>query len=34
MPFYLKNSYVPEGDYFVEQTIPHLKMRKTLARET
>jgi predicted GNAT family N-acyltransferase len=25
--FYLKNLYVPEGDYFDEDTIPHLKMR-------
>ena len=30
VPFYLKNSYLPEGDYFEEQTIPHLKMRKML----
>lgn len=34
VPFYLKNTYIPEGDYFEEQTIPHQKMRETLARET
>ncbi len=28
--FYLKNFYIPEGDYFDEDTIPHLKMRKIL----
>lgn len=28
--FYLKNSWVAEGDYFDEDTIPHLKMRKAL----
>ncbi len=28
--FYLKNGYVAEGDYFNEDTIPHLKMRKQL----
>jgi predicted GNAT family N-acyltransferase len=28
--FYLKNRYVAEGDYFDEDTIPHLKMRKVL----
>ena len=28
--FYLKNGYVPEGDYFDEDTLPHLKMRKVL----
>lgn len=28
--FYLKNKYVPEGDYFEEDTIPHLKMKKSL----
>ena len=28
--FYLKNGYVTEGDYFDEDTIPHLKMRKVL----
>ncbi len=28
--FYLKNGYVAEGDYFDEDTIPHLKMRKVL----
>jgi predicted GNAT family N-acyltransferase len=26
--FYLKNNWVAEGDYFNEDTIPHLKMRK------
>ena len=30
VPFYLKNQYVAEGDYFDEDTIPHLKMRKLL----
>lgn len=28
--FYLKNSWVVEGNYFDEDTIPHLKMRKVL----
>lgn len=28
--FYLKNNWVAEGDYFDEDTIPHLKMRKVL----
>lgn len=28
--FYLKNHYVSDGDYFLEDTIPHLKMRKKL----
>jgi predicted GNAT family N-acyltransferase len=28
--FYLKNHYVAEGNYFDEDTIPHLKMRKML----
>jgi predicted GNAT family N-acyltransferase len=28
--FYLRNAYVAEGDYFDEDTIPHLKMRKLL----
>lgn len=28
--FYLNNGYIPEGDYFDEDTIPHLKMRKKL----
>lgn len=28
--FYLKNGYRPEGDYFEEDGIPHLKMRKEL----
>jgi len=28
--FYLKNKYLPEGDYFDEDAIPHLKMRKIL----
>lgn len=27
--FYKKNNYIPEGDYFDEDTIPHLKMRKS-----
>lgn len=30
--FYLKNGYLAEGDYFDEDTIPHLKMRKTLLK--
>jgi len=30
VPFYLKNKYTPEGDYFDEVAIPHLKMRKIL----
>jgi predicted GNAT family N-acyltransferase len=30
VPFYLKNNYLPEGEYFNEDTIPHLKMRKEL----
>ena len=29
--FYIKNNYVAEGDYFDEDTIPHLKMRKIIA---
>jgi N-acetylglutamate synthase-like GNAT family acetyltransferase len=33
VPFYKKNDYLSEGDYFEEQTIPHQKMRKTLARK-
>ena len=28
--FYLKNKYVSEGDYFNEDGIPHLKMKKIL----
>lgn len=28
--FYLKNNYEPEGKYFDEDTMPHLKMRKRL----
>ncbi|HEV2524250.1 MAG TPA: GNAT family N-acetyltransferase [Gammaproteobacteria bacterium] len=28
--FYLKNGYEAEDDYFSEDTIPHLKMRKVL----
>lgn len=28
--FYLKNNYIVEGDYFMEDTIPHLKMRQAL----
>lgn len=30
VPFYLKNDYIAEGDYFEEVTIMHLKMRKDL----
>jgi predicted GNAT family N-acyltransferase len=29
--FYLKNDYTPEGDYFDEDGIPHLKMKKNMA---
>ena len=28
--FYRKNRYLSEGDIFLETTIPHLKMRKSL----
>lgn len=28
--FYLKNNYIPEGEYFTEDTMPHLKMRKLI----
>lgn len=28
--FYLKNAYQPEGDYFDEDGIPHLKMKKQI----
>jgi predicted GNAT family N-acyltransferase len=30
VPFYKKNKYVPEGEPFMEATIPHLKMRKVI----
>lgn len=30
--FYLKNHYVSEGDYFEEDGIPHLKMKKNLSK--
>lgn len=30
--FYLKNGYSGEGDYFDEDGIPHLKMRKNLVQ--
>lgn len=30
VPFYLKHGYIPEGPYFNEDTIPHLKMQKIL----
>lgn len=30
VPFYLKNHYFSEGDYFDEDTLPHLKVRKVL----
>ncbi len=30
--FYLKNGYEPEGDYFDEDGIPHLKMSKNLKK--
>jgi len=28
--FYLKNNYIPEGTYFNEDTIPHIKMSKII----
>lgn len=28
--FYLKNNYIPEGEYFTEDTMPHLMMRKLI----
>lgn len=28
VPFYLRHGYIPEGEPFNEQTIPHLRMRK------
>jgi len=28
--FYLKNGFIPEGEFFEEHSIPHLKMRKFL----
>lgn len=31
--FYLNNAYQPEGDYFDEDGIPHLKMKKHLASD-
>ena len=33
VPFYKKNDYLSEGDYFEKDTIPHLKMRKILERD-
>lgn len=33
VPFYKKNDYLSEGDSFLEQTIPHRKMWKTLVRK-
>ncbi len=30
VPFYIKKGYVPEGEYFLEIDIPHVKMRKPL----
>ncbi|MBL0319462.1 MAG: GNAT family N-acetyltransferase [Alphaproteobacteria bacterium] len=30
MPFYLKNQYLDEGDWFDEDTVPHKKLRKIL----
>jgi predicted GNAT family N-acyltransferase len=32
VPFYLRNHYIGEGDYFNEDSIPHLKMRKILLK--
>lgn len=29
--FYLKNGYLADGDYFPEDGIPHLKMKKVIA---
>lgn len=29
-PFYRRIGYAPEGDYFEEQSIPHIQMRKNL----
>lgn len=30
VPFYIKCGWLPEGELFIETTIPHLKMRKVL----
>lgn len=30
LPFYLKNHYLPQGEFFDENTIPHQKMRKMI----
>lgn len=30
VPFYLKNQYIAEGDWFDEDTVPHKKLRKIL----
>ena len=30
LEFYLKNGYEAQGDYFEEDSIPHLKMNKIL----
>lgn len=30
VPFYQKNHYLPDGEPFMETTIPHRKMRKTI----
>lgn len=30
VPFYLKNQYLEEGDWFDEDTVPHKKLRKIL----
>lgn len=28
--FYLRNNYIPEGKYFIEDSIPHLTLRKAI----
>jgi predicted GNAT family N-acyltransferase len=30
VPFYIKNQYIAEGDWFYEDTVPHKKLRKFL----
>ena len=30
LQFYLKNNYAPNGDYFYEVSIPHIRMSKSL----
>ena len=31
VPFYEKNAYIPEGEIFLEITLPHRRMRKILS---